>query len=275
MSADFLPPKSDIVFKLLFGDERNIDLLTALLKSVLDLPHSEYAEVTIVDPHLLREFETDKLGILDVKVTTKSGNIIDIEIQVAETPELKERIIFYIAKMITEQIGNGQDYDAIKHVVSIVITDFDFIVGSEPYHHKYTLYDRENESEFTDLVSLHTLELPKLPSKDDDTELYDWLRFIRAETEEDLNMSAQTNTQIEKAVGVLKELSADERARMLYDAREKQRRDEASRLKGALREGEARGKLEVAKNAIKAGIAIDQITLLTGLSREEIERLQK
>ena len=54
MKRDFLPAKSDVVFKLLFGDERNADLLTDLLKAVLDLPADEYDEIIIADPHLLR-----------------------------------------------------------------------------------------------------------------------------------------------------------------------------------------------------------------------------
>jgi predicted transposase/invertase (TIGR01784 family) len=266
---DFLPPKSDLVFKLLFGDERNIDLLTALLKSVLDLPKDEFAEVALVDPHLLRDYEGDKLGILDVKVKTRSGKTIDIEIQVAVTPEMKERVVFYISNMVTEQIGSGDDYDKIKRVISIVITDFDLIDGSAPYHHRFTLYDRKNGVEFTDLLELHTLELSKLPGVSDDTELYDWLRFLRAEKKEELEMLTQTNPQINKAVGVLMEISADERNRMLYESREKLRRDEASRMKGAVKDT----KTEIARNALKKNMAIDDIADITGLTIEEIEGL--
>jgi len=43
---------------------------------------------------------------------------------------------------------------------------------------------------------------------------------------------------MKKAVGVLKKLSSDERARLLYESREKARRDEISRLYGARAEGE-------------------------------------
>ncbi|MDR1803565.1 MAG: hypothetical protein LBQ94_08155 [Treponema sp.] len=50
-------------------------------------------------------------------------------------------------------------------------------------------------------------------------------------------MLATKSPQLEKAVGVLKELSADERTRMLAEAREKARRDEVSRLNRAKREG--------------------------------------
>ena len=43
-------------------------------------------------------------------------------------------------------------------------------------------------------------------------------------------MLAQRSPQMRKAVGVLKELSADERTRMLYENREKARMDYESRV---------------------------------------------
>ena len=76
-----LPVKSDFVFKLIFGDQRNVDVLEAFLKSVLDIPDAEYDRLTIVDPHVKKESEDDKFGILDVKVHTVSGSIIHVEIQ--------------------------------------------------------------------------------------------------------------------------------------------------------------------------------------------------
>ena len=69
-----LPLKNDFVFKLVFGDKRRIDLLTAFLQAVLDLPAEEYEKVTIVDPNVKKEYSNDKAGVLDVKIHTKSGN---------------------------------------------------------------------------------------------------------------------------------------------------------------------------------------------------------
>ena len=54
---EFLPVKSDIIFRLFFADERNEEFLISLLKSVLGLPDDDYNELEIADPHLLREFE--------------------------------------------------------------------------------------------------------------------------------------------------------------------------------------------------------------------------
>jgi hypothetical protein len=45
-----LSVKLDLVFKLIFGDQRNTDILTSFLKSVLDIPEEEYERITVVDP---------------------------------------------------------------------------------------------------------------------------------------------------------------------------------------------------------------------------------
>jgi len=65
-----LLPRMDVIFKLLFGDKRNIEILKDFLKSILDLPHDEYDNLTLEDTHIKRESLKDKLGIVDVRLTT-------------------------------------------------------------------------------------------------------------------------------------------------------------------------------------------------------------
>ena len=50
---EFLPVKSDIIFRLFFADERNEEFLIGFLKSVLKLPEDDYNEIEIADPHLV------------------------------------------------------------------------------------------------------------------------------------------------------------------------------------------------------------------------------
>ena len=129
-AREFLPVKSDVVFRLFFADERNKESLTGFLKSVLQLPEDDYNEIEIADPHLLSEYDGDKMAVIDVKLYTKSGKVIHIEIQLKVTPELKNRIILYDSKLIAEQIGSGDGYDVINKVISIVITEEKLIGGS-------------------------------------------------------------------------------------------------------------------------------------------------
>ena len=269
MTNGFLSPKSDLIFKLLFGNIRSVDLLTDFLKAVLRLPADEYDEVTIVDPHLLREYEGDKLGILDVKVKTKSKKVIDIEIQVLPSPQLKQRVIFYTSKMVTEQVGIGENYQNIKRVISIIITDYSLIPDSLKYHHRFVLFDPENGVEFTDVIEVNILEMPKLPKVEDGTELWNWLKFLSVERKEDLDMIAEKSPQVKRAVARLMELSNDERTRLLYESRQKMEWDNQARECVASNDRA----VSIAKNLLAMSMPPDKIVEATGLPREEVESL--
>ncbi|MCL2020290.1 MAG: Rpn family recombination-promoting nuclease/putative transposase [Oscillospiraceae bacterium] len=279
MSVQFiraiLPVKSDVVFRLFFGDERDTGELIRFLKSFLRLAEDDYDEIEIADPHLLREFDGDKLAIIDIKLRTKSKKTIHIEIQLRISPELKERIIYYSSKLITEQIGSGDDYDTIKKVISIIILEDTLIKDSPKYHHRFVMYDQEAGVEFSDLMEIHTLELNKLPTSTDGTELYDWAKFINAETEEELDMLTERNPQFRPTVVKLRELSADEKARDAYERREKARRDHNMYVRDAERKGRAEGILNVARNALQRKMPIADIADITGLPLKEIELLQQ
>ena len=267
-----LPVRSDFVFKLIFGDQRNVDILAAFLKSVLDIPDEEYDRLTIVDPYVKKEAKDDKYGILDVKVHTASGAVVHVEIQLKVIPEIKARTIYSQSKLITEQISSGQKFSVIKRVVTIIITDENFVSGDK-YHNQFR-YRTEDGMEFTNLSEINTLELSKLPSKDDSSALWYWMKFIKADDEEVLDMLAQSSPQMRKAVGVLKELSADERTRMLFEKQEMARMDFESRVDGAHAEGRLEGRLEVARSLLKMNLPIEQIVTATGLAYDDIERLR-
>jgi len=228
-----------------------------------------------------QETSDDKYGILDVKVHTKNGRIIHVEIQLWFVPEMKERSVYYQAKMVTEQLSSGQDYSEIKKIVSIIITDYTLIPENDRYHNQFR-YRTKDGIEYTDLLELNTLELPKLPLETDSSQLWYWMTFIKSEDEEEIAMLEQQTPQMKKAVGILKELSEDERTRMLLEEREKARRDIASMVNGARREGMQQGmqqgineqKITTARNAISLGLETDYIMKLTGLSRKEIDSLR-
>ena len=273
----FLPVKYDVIFRLFFADERNEEELIGLLKSILRLPEEEYNSLEIADPHLLPEYVGDKYAVIDVKLHTKSRKIIHIEIQLRVPPTMRERIVFYDAKLITEQIGSKDKYDKIQKVISIVITEENLIPDSPVYHHRFTFFDPDANVELTDVIEIHTIELRKLPSSTDGTELYDWAKFIIAETEEELEMVAQRNPQIGRAALKLRALSAEERARDLFERREKGWRDLASFLDGAEEkgriEGRNEGRIEVARKLLSLNLPIEQIVAATGLTHEEIALL--
>ena len=144
------------------------------------------------------------------------------------------------------------------------------IPESVKYHHRFVLYDSENGVEFTDIIEINTLELKKLPVTEDGTELWNWLKFLSAERKEDLEMIAEKSPQVKKAVVRLMELSNDERTRMLYESYQRKEWSIQARERGA---SDNRA-FSIAKNLLDVGDSVEKIINVTGLTREEIEKLR-
>jgi len=268
-----LSPMMDIIFKLLMGTENSKEDLTNFLLSVLNLSVDEYDDITISNPFLPQEYKGDKLGILDVKLKLKSGKVLNIEIQVDPMPHMDNRILFYVSKLITEQMGESDRYEKIKPVISIIITGHPLIKNSEKYHHHFRLYDIESSVLLTDTLAIHTLEVPKareVSECNDKAELLNWMKFFDIKTEEELKMLAEKSPAMKKVTMRLLELSADEKARQLYEARLKEQRDSWARESGAVRNA----MYAVARNLLSAGDTIEKIVMATGLTYSEIEDLQ-
>ena len=91
-------------------------------------------------PTILRkEYEDDKYGILDVHVQMKNGIQIDFEMQVEEFDFWEKRIVFYLSKMITDQLHAGDNYDKIQKCIYGSIVDFLHFPGDDRWYRKVTL----------------------------------------------------------------------------------------------------------------------------------------
>jgi len=132
------------------------------------------------------------------------------------------------------------------------------------------MYDGINGVELTDIVEVHTLELCKLKAGIDDSRLFYWMEFIKAEEESELEAIAQRDPLIKKAVVRLMELSADEQTRMLYELREKERMDKAAR-EDWLKNQQS---IEFARKLLKRKRPIEEIIEDTGLTKKEIENIK-
>jgi predicted transposase/invertase (TIGR01784 family) len=273
MDPDILPPTNDFVFKLLFGDNRHKNILIAMLKSFVNLPDEDF-ELVFLDTYLKPEHEEDKMGILDVKVSTKTGKIIDIEIQVNPLLYIGSRISFYKSRLIVDQIGKGEHYDKIQRVICVCITDHVIHKEDKRYLNYFCFSNPETGLQFKDIPEeIFTLELPKLPADSDGSKIWDWLQFLRAKQKGEFEMIATANPEIQEAVDILYEISADEKVRAEYNARQKAWMDRQSQFDGYFKEGKAEGKVEIARNLKALNISTDIIVKSTGLSPEEIAKL--
>ena len=275
MEGYYLSPKSDFVFKKIFGDPNNVDILADFLKATLDIPAEEYERIDISDTHLnKREFE-DKTGILNLKITTKSGTIIDVEIQKASLADMDKRVIFYLSRLITDQLGDGDPYEKIKRSIIILIADYDFIKDSNKYHNVWRLRDKTGK-DFSDLVEINTIELTKVPKEKDGNLLWSWLKFFNSKSQEEFKDISTESQKIAKAVNVLGIISQDKDARTIYRADQKKQMDDQAKIKWALeegvRQGLKQGKIDGKLEGLKEGEIKGK---LEGLKEGKLEGLKE
>ncbi|WP_341456633.1 Rpn family recombination-promoting nuclease/putative transposase [Clostridium oryzae] len=283
---DFImSPKVDFVFKLIFGDEKNKDILIAFLSAVLRVSTEEFQGIKLINTELLREFREDKKGILDVRVETKHGKQIDIEIQILPTAFMPERTLFYWSKMYNSQIIPGDTYDKLKKCITINVVDFE-CVPVDKVHTTYHITEDETGYKLTDVLEVHFLELPKLKRldsiKDSADPILDWLQFINSESKEGMIMLAEKNENIKTAYEVLQRVSKDKEARMAYEARQAEIMDQLTREKTAKQagieegreEGREEGVKDVAKNLILIGLDMLTVMKATGLTEEDIKSIK-
>ncbi|SPF50953.1 conserved hypothetical protein [Candidatus Desulfosporosinus infrequens] len=211
------------------------------------MPAHEFEGIEIINSELIREFAEDRKGILDVRAKTKQGKQIDIEIQILPTEFMPERTMFYWSKMYISQIKPGDPYSKLKKCITINIVDFK-CTPLKKLHSSYHLAEDTTAYRLTDILEVHFLEMPKLNdleiSRDEFDHVVEWMEFLEAKSKGVIEMLAEKNQDIKKAYDILQIISKDEKARMLYDAREAELRDQLSRIETAENKGRAKGKAE-------------------------------
>jgi len=84
-------------------------------------------------------------------------------------------------------------------------------------------------------------------------------------------MLAEKNKDIKKAYDLLQIISKDQKAKMLYEARQAEISDQMTRLKSA----EEKGVITVAKNLLLMGMDILTVVKATGLNENEIVKVKE
>ena len=156
----FLSPQNDAVFKLLFGKSENSELLIDFLTAVL-APPVPIDSVTIQNPEIPKTAAADKTIVLDVVAKLSDGKCIDIEMQVAQRASFRSRVLFYLCRMHQSQMDVADEYSIIKPSVSIAILDYKE-TDEDKFHTVYELKERETHTRFSQDLSVHLIELPKL-----------------------------------------------------------------------------------------------------------------
>jgi predicted transposase/invertase (TIGR01784 family) len=251
---------NDVVFKIVFGTEKNEALLRALVNALLGLTGPDrIAELRILNPHAGKDHPDDRGVILDVKARDGHGRLYNVEVQVAEQPAYIQRSLYYAARLFSEQLGKGDPYIQIARTVAISLLDFNLFPEIADLHSRYRFYDVEHGRELSDVLELHYIELPKF-NRDKPQELRTpfekWLHVLKfgdfyEAGGEELPETLKKEEGIAMAVNEMRRAYADSEVRELIEARRKAEHDEATRMAWAIQQGKLEGKLEGMRKAVR------------------------
>ena len=280
----------DWAIKRLLRQKANFGVLEGFLTVFLNEP---IKIVDILESEGNQQQANDKFNRVDIKAKNSKGEIIIVEIQNTSELYYLERVLYGVAKAITEHINLGNTYKEVKKVYSISILYFELGKGSD------YIYVGQNS-----FVGLHTQDHLIISTKEKDTivrkspsEIFPTYILVRVN---EFNKVAKS--PLEEWVEYLKNgvISPETQAPGLQEAREKLKYYSMSdaeryaydehinaimiqndvlgnaRLEGmeeGRAEGRAKEKNDIARKMLANGLSIEQIALITGLTEQEIKGL--
>jgi predicted transposase/invertase (TIGR01784 family) len=309
MLYKFLDPKNDFCFKKIFGSEKNKDILIHFLNDMLvfkeNLPIQNVTFLkTIQEP----EIAVQKTSIVDVLCKDERGNQYIVEIQVAKEKGFEKRAQYYAAKAYCSQAHAGGSYADLKEIIFLAIADFVVFPNKAAYKSDHIVLDKETcENDLKDF-SFTFLELPKFNKTINNLEtiIEKWAYFFKhAETtsEHDVQKIIEGDDIMERVYEELNRFSWNEEELLTYDQSEKYYNSYLATIEYGIEKGREEGreegkkegreegkkegreegieigfeksKLAIAQNMLKAGIDEKTISLVTGLSLEQIKAFFK
>ena len=122
----------DWAVKRLLRNKANFDVLEGLLTVLLD---RQIHIIDILESESNQQDYDDKFNRVDIKARDNENEIIIVEVQVTRELYFLERILYGVAKAITEHMALGDLYSEVKKVYSISILYFDIGKGNDYLYH--------------------------------------------------------------------------------------------------------------------------------------------
>lgn len=287
----FANPKTDFVFKRLFGTEGHEKLTISLLNNILNRSEGNLiTKVTFCNIENLPIADGEKESYLDILCKDQSDHYFIIEMQIAKDQAFGKRSIYYSSLKIIDQMHDGDPYSKIKPVIFIGILNHPMFGNKNRVISHHLICDMDTGQQSFDEVEFHYVELSNFHKELDDlhTDLDKWLYFLKKA--EDLKIIPDQFAQspeFKEAFHVIEKTFWNPEERRAYqksldvlnkDIRLQAGIFEEGEAKG-IEKGELKGRIEekeaVAINLLKLNIDIAIISQSTGLSIDQINNITK
>lgn len=286
-------PTVDFCFKKLM---ENPKVRQGFVAALLKVDPRFIQKTRLIPTAMNGEFPNDKLGILDVRILLMDETQMNLEMQVRYFEYWDERAMFYLSKMFAGQMKKGDEYNVLKKCIHVSILDFIHFPKDDICYRSFHLRDDQSGNLYSDKLELQVLELKKLSWEvQTGDDIIAWMKFFSGKNRKEFESMAKTNEYMDEAYDTLLKLSADDKERLEYEAREKAIRDYNSQMSSARRQGLKEGEeigiqkglkegaaigaqnktVSIIKNLLKKGLSDAEICEIAECSQELIEEVRK
>lgn len=276
----FLDPKTDLTFKRVFGEHK--DIMISFLNAMLPLPATrEIIDLEYLDPEMVPLNPGKKDSIVDVRCKDNTGRQFIVEMQMYWTNAFKKRALLNTCKAYSMQAERGTSFSELKSVYTLSLVNDIAFPEEKDFYHEFVPTSKNNTKNIIDDFDMIFVELPKFqPHTHTEKKMQVlWLRFlteIKDHTTE-IDKELYSDKNISKAIGMLEESAYTDAQLLAYD----KYWDLVSREKTALEEKYSQGvekgrneeKMTIARSMKEGGIDISFISKHTGLTVDEINSL--
>jgi predicted transposase/invertase (TIGR01784 family) len=274
----FADPKTDVVFKRIFGSEARKPLLMALLNDLLELKGAR--RIRSVRHFSLEQRVTaprSKLSIVDVKCTTASGRRFVVEMQVLPVEGFEKRVVYNASKAYVMQLRGGDDYPKLCDVVGVTICNFKLWPTKirdrgykVPMLSRWRMQEQNSGHKGLRQVQYVFMELPKYGAGEAPETLVDkWAYFFREANDLEVIPPALSEGPVREALEIARRSTFTEAEWEEYERAKMAEQDERGAIslarQEAHREGHREGSTSAKSDAILAilaarGLAVDEAT---------------
>jgi len=249
----FADPKTDVVFKRIFGAEAHKPLLMALLNDLLELSGTH--RIRSLEHFSLEQRVTapkSKLSIVDVKCTTRSGRRFVVEMQVLPVEGFEKRVVYNASKAYVIQAGEGDQYHKLCDVVGVTICNFKLWPRKIkdrgykiPMLSRWRMQEQRSGHKGLRQIQYAFLELPKYSAgKAPETLVDKWAYFFREAKNLEVVPEVLSEGPFAEALEIARKSTFTDAEWLEYERSKMAEQDERGRISFAHRQGEHKGKIE-------------------------------
>lgn len=252
-------PTVDFAFKRLFGRLGYESLARHFLNALLESNEPAVTELRLLSPQLERQRKEGKHSVVDLLFADQAGRRFNLEVQSSSPKSLTARLLYYLGRILCEQLSAGVQYSQLRPAIGICVLKFPLKPDTGGLHDRYGWMGRDSRK-LADLQELHTVDLSKLRTPFHAVArmnaVEQWAYFLKwAHRMTDETIARVLPDPIfRQALEVLNMIQKTPEELWLYEAELKASRDEWMRLEDAHQDGLKRGLALGLDRGIEQGI---------------------